>query len=168
MQYLVLGKIAVQLGCQAFKKEINMAINSINETSPSVQTHLGILQAVIHRMSTNSSSSKAWCITIVSAILVIVADKGRSELAWIAVIPTFLFMCLDVYYLALEKGFRKSYNSFVKKLHEGTMSAEDLYSVLPLGSPSEQQWESFRSFSIWGFYIGLFVLIGITKCVVLT
>ncbi len=145
-----------------------MASNSINESSPSVQTHLGILQAVIQRMATNSSSSKAWCITIVSAILVIVADKGKPEFAWIAVIPTFLFMCLDIYYLALEKGFRESYNSFVKKLHEGGITPEDLYSVLPLGSPSKQQWESFKSFSVWGFYIGLFVLIAITKNVVLT
>lgn len=145
-----------------------MINNSIDETSPSVQTHLGILQSVIQRMATNSSSSKAWCITIVSAILVIVADKSKPEFAWIATLPTFLFMCLDIYYLALEKGFRESYSSFVRKLHDGSISREDLYSVLPEGNQSMHQWESFKSFSVWGFYIGLFILIAITKNVVLS
>lgn len=145
-----------------------MTTNSMDESSPSVQTHLGILQSVIQRMAANSSSSKAWCITIVSAILVIVADKSKPEFAWIAILPTFLFMCLDIYYLALEKGFRKSYSSFVKKLHDGSISSEDLYSISPEGNQSMHQWESFKSFSVWGFYIGLFILIAITKNVVLT
>lgn len=140
----------------------------VDGTSPSVQTHLGIIQAVIQRMSVNSTSSKAWCITIVSAILVIVADKSKPEFAWIAVMPTFLFMCLDTYYLALEKGFRASYNTFVKKLHEGTLLPEDLYSVIPEGNQSKHQWESLKSFSVWGFYIGLFILIALAKHIVLT
>jgi hypothetical protein len=140
----------------------------IDGTSPSVQTHLGIIQAVIQRMAVNSTSSKAWCITIVSAILVIVADKSKPEFAWIAVMPTFLFMCLDTYYLALEKGFRTSYNTFVKKLHDGTLLPEDLYSVVPEGNQSKHQWESLKSFSVWGFYIGLFILIALAKHIVLT
>jgi uncharacterized membrane protein len=145
-----------------------MINNSIDESSPSVQIHLGILQSVIQRMAANSSSSKAWCITIVSAILVIVADKSKPEFAWIAILPTFLFMCLDIYYLALEKGFRKSYSTLVRKLHDGSISSEDLYSISPEGNQSMHQWESFKSFSVWGFYIGLLILIAITKNVVLT
>ena len=145
-----------------------MNSNSIDESSPSVQTHLAILQAVIQRMAANSSSSKAWCITIVSAILVIVADKSKPEIAWIAVLPTFLFMCLDIYYLALERSFRESYNSFVKKLHEGIISPEDLYLVFPEGNQSQHQWQSLKSFSVWGFYTGLFILIIVAKNLVLT
>jgi hypothetical protein len=140
----------------------------IDGTSPSVQTHLGIIQSVIQRMAVNSTSSKAWCITIVSAILVLVADKSKPEFAWLAVMPTFLFMCLDAYYLALEKGFRASYNTFVKKLHEGSLLAEDLYSVMPEGKKSKHQWESLKSFSVWGFYIGLFILIALAKYMVLS
>lgn len=145
-----------------------MTNNSIDESSPSVQAHLSILQSVIQRMAANSSSSKAWCITIVSAILVIVADKSKPEFAWISVLPTFLFMCLDIYYLALEKGFRASYSDFVRKLHDGSISSEDLYSISPEGNQSMHQWESFKSFSVWGFYVGLLILIVITKRVVLT
>jgi hypothetical protein len=143
------------------------AESALSETSPSVQTHLGILQSVIQRMATNSTSCKAWCITVVSAILVIVADKGKPNFAFIALVPTVLFLALDAYYLALEKAFRASYTNFVKKLHSGIAKAEDLYSIAPMGSHSEHQIEALKSFSVWGFYASLVVLIELTRTVVL-
>jgi uncharacterized membrane protein len=82
--------------------------SKIDESSQTVQTHLGIIQNVISRMAANSSSCKSWCITLVAAILVVIADKNNSKLALIAYIPTFLFLLLDAHYLALEKGFRIS------------------------------------------------------------
>src|SRR2546426_12383360 len=90
---------------------------SYAEDSPAVQAHLSIAQSVIQRMATNSASSKAWCITLVSAILVIVANKDKPDYTWLAAIPTFLFLALDAYYLSLERGFRNSYNTFVGRLH---------------------------------------------------
>lgn len=137
------------------------------ETSPSVQTHLGILQSVIQRMAANSTSCKTWCISIVSAILVIVADKGKPNFAFIALIPTLLFLALDAYYLALEKALRASYNDFVKKLHSGKARAEDLYAVAPKGNQSRHQIEALRSFSIWGFYATLVILIELARSLVL-
>ena len=139
----------------------------LSETSPSVQTHLGILQNVIQRMGANSSSCKAWCITVVSAVLVVVADKGKPDFAFIALIPTLLFLALDAYYLALEKGVRASYNDFVKKLHEGSAKAEDLYAVNPKGSQSGHQFEALKSFSVWGFYVTLAILIELARSLVL-
>lgn len=133
-----------------------------------MQAHLQILQAVIQRMASNSTSCKAWCITIVSAILVLIADKGKPELAWLAMLPAFLFLALDAYYLAMEKAFRSSYNSFVKKLHENKIGVEDLYSVIPKGNMSAHQIESLKSFSVWGFYGALVVLIVAAKALVLT
>ena len=138
----------------------------LSEASPSIQTHLGIIQGVIERMASNSSSSKAWCITLVSAILVIVADKGKPDFAFIALIPTLLFATLDIYYLAMEKGFRNSYNSFVKKVHDGTLVLDDLYSVVPEGNQTSLQFEALKSFSVWGFYVGLGVLIGLARYLV--
>jgi carbon starvation protein CstA len=139
----------------------------LDESSPSVQTHLGILQSVIQRMAANSSNAKTACITIASAVLVIVADKGKPDYAWIALIPNFLFMALDTYYLALEKGFRATYNNFVNKLHSGKATSSDLYFVSPSGSQSKHQWESLKSFSIWGFYVTLLLLIVIARGVVI-
>jgi len=140
----------------------------LSEASPSVQTHLGILQGVIVRMASNSTSCKAWCITVVSAVLVIVADKGKPDFALIAFIPNFLFMALDAYYLSMEKGFRNSYNSFVKKIHEASLTAEDLYSVKPEGKTITLQIEAIKSFSVWGFYLVVALLIALSRWLVLT
>ena len=122
---------------------------------------------MIQRMAANSSQCKAWCITIVSAILVIVADKSKPDYAWIALLPTILFLALDSYYLALEKGFRESYNLFVNKIHKNSLTPSDLYSVKPSGDMNKHQIESLTSFSVWGFYGGLFLLLIIARYVVL-
>ena len=60
----------------------------LSEESASVQSHLQIMQGVIQRMASNSTSCKAWCITIVSAILVLIADKNKPELAWLPCVST--------------------------------------------------------------------------------
>lgn len=133
----------------------------LDGSCPSIQTHLGILQGVIDRMAANSASCKTWCITIVSAILVVVADKEKPQLAWVAVLPTFLFAALDIYYLAMEKGFRNSYKCFVEKLHAKTLAPSDLYSICPTRDGSKLQWEAMKSFSVWGFYVPLVVLAGV-------
>ncbi|KUJ71664.1 hypothetical protein [Thiomicrospira sp. WB1] len=129
----------------------------------SIQTHLGIIQSVIQRMATNSTNSKAWCVSLVAAILVIVADKGNPDYAWIALMPTIIFAFLDAYYLALEKGFRESYNNFISKVHQKNLTEDDLFSVRPAGSMSRHQMEALKSFSIWGFYFSMAFLIFITK-----
>lgn len=144
---------------------MNNEIIEIDQNSASIQTHLGILQNVIQRMAANSSASKAWCVTLVSAVLVIVADKGMPDYAYIAFLPAVIFAALDAYYLALEKAFRNSYNDFISKLHNKTLIETDLYFVAPKGNMSRLQWESLKSFSVWGFYLSLMVLIFITKLI---
>lgn len=144
------------------------ALRNLPEESPSVQTHLGILQRVIDRMAANSTSSKAWCIAIVSAVLVIVSDKGKPDFVLLALLPTLLFFGLDAYYLALEKGFRNSYKSFVKKIHDGTLTPEDLYSIAPEGNASALQLQALQSFSVWGFYVVLALLIFLARQIVLS
>lgn len=118
-------------------------------------------------MAANSASCKAWCITLVSAILVIVAGKGKSHYALIALIPTLLFLVLDAYYLALEKMFRQSYNGFIEKLHKGEVVASDLYAVVPSGEMFSTFRASLCSFSIWPFYLTLLAMIWLAKALVL-
>lgn len=137
--------------------------NEYRENSQAVQAHLTISQSVIQRMASNSASCKAWCITLVSAILVIVADKGNPQYALLAIIPTILFLVLDAYYLALERLFRKSYNVFIEKLHKQEISASDLYAVTPTGNILKTFLSALLSFSIWPFYITLLVMIWIVK-----
>ena len=143
-------------------------MTEFKEDSPSVQSHLGIMQDVIQRMASNSTSCKAWCITLVSGILVIVADKGKPQYSYISIIPTFLFFALDVYYLSLEKRFRESYKAFVSKLHNGSLTSPDLYDVKPSDVTWELSLSSIKSFSIWPFYATLFMMILIVKDVAIT
>ncbi len=128
----------------------------LGDTSPSVQTHLGIIQGVIDRMAGNATSCKTWCITLVSAILVVIADKDRPNLALLAVPPVLIFGALDVYYLALENGFRNSYDAFITKLHAGKLLPSDLYSMRPSGKFKAK---ALKSFSVWAFYGSLLVII---------
>jgi hypothetical protein len=135
------------------------------EDSPAVTAYLNMMQSVIQRMSTNSASCKAWCITLVSAILVIIADKDKAQYALIAIIPTVLFLVLDTYYLALERMFRKAYNLFIDKLHNDSLVASDLYALTPTGKIINSFFSSILSFSIWPFYITLLASIWIVKSV---
>ena len=132
-----------------------MANNSnLNVESSSVQKHLEIMQGVIQRMGENSRSCKVWCVTLVSAVLVLVARTGNAEHALIALAPTLLFYVLDAYYLALERRIRNSYRGFVRKVHIGQADASDLYTVAPAGStPGTFLWAMFKSFSVLPFYV---------------
>jgi hypothetical protein len=141
--------------------------SQFTENSQSVQAHLQITQSIIQRMSSNSAQCKAWCITLVSAILVIVADKGKPQYALIAFIPALLFFVLDAYYLSLEKMFRQSYNAFIETVHNGTLSASDLYAVSPRGDFFDSFLSAIFSFSIWPFYTTLVGMIYLAKRLVL-
>ena len=127
---------------------------TLNEESSAVRTHLEIVQGVIQRMAENSRSCKVWCVTLVSAILVLVARTGSAEHAMIALAPTVLFFVQDAYYLSLERAFRKSYDAFVGKVHDGKVSTSDLYAVAPSGSIARGLFGAmFRSFSVLPFYL---------------
>lgn len=130
----------------------------IDENSQAVQSHLGIMQNVIQRMASNSTSCKTWCITVVSAILVMVADKGKPKYALLTLIPIFLFLFLDAYYLALEKAFINSYNKFITKLHSSNLTSDDLYAVAASGNLWSMTLLSLASFSVWPFYLTLTVM----------
>jgi hypothetical protein len=141
--------------------------NLLHEDSQAVQAHLTIMQSVIQRMASNSASCKTWCITLASAMLVLIADKGKPEYAWLALIPTILFFALDTYYLALERMFRSSYNDFIDKLHHGKIIASDLYVVMPSGSMIKIFGASLLSFSILPFYLMLVIMVIVAKKVII-
>lgn len=132
---------------------------SVDSSNQAVHAHLGILQAVIQRMAANSASCKTWCITLVSAILVIVADKGKPQFTILAIGPTLLFLYLDAYYLRLEKQFRNSYNKIVRNLHNGKLTGVDLFVVAPVGNPFAEFIRALLSSSVWPFYLLLTIMV---------
>ncbi len=149
----------------------------ITTESSSAHKYLDILQDVIKRMAGNSSSCKSLCITLVSAIAVLITNKQRSSYVWITLIPVLLFCFLDAYYLGLEQGFRVTYNEFVKKLQNGAATTKDLFIVIPKGTIKKHQADgltmleikSFNpvdgtlkalvSFAVYPFYLTLLVLL---------
>jgi len=142
-------------------------MSALNAESSSVQSYLSILQDVISRMATNSASCKTWCITIVSAILVLILNNSKLEFLYVALIPVLLFLFLDAYYLCLERLFRDRYNQFITKLHEEQVQIEDVYILAP---PNESTgialgtFKSIFSFSILPFYGILIAMIFTIKC----
>jgi len=134
---------------------------TVNCESQSVQNYLNILQSVINRMATNSSNCKTWCITLVSAIIVIIADKSNPVYIYIALVPMILFLFLDCYYLGLEKQFRNLYNKFIEKIHSDNVTINDLF-ILDPGNKKEKfgaSLKAFKSSSIWPFYLLLSLML---------
>ena len=132
---------------------------SLGIESSAVQHHLTLLQGIIQRMAENSRSCKLWCITIVAAVLVLVARTEQPNYALIALLPAILFLILDTYYLALERAFRNSYNAFVRKLHSGELQSADIYRLAPTGSIYRLSLACLKSFSIWPFYPALGIMV---------
>lgn len=132
------------------------APSTLGMESSAVQAHMTILQRIIGRMAENSRSCKMWCVTLVSAILALVAFRGEANHIFIALLPTALFSLLDAYYLALERSFRDAYNDFVTNLHGGRYTTSDLYIVPPPPRASVllrgKLWAMFMSVSVWLFY----------------
>ena len=139
-------------------------MKKVDFESGAVQSYLVILQGVLNRMASNSAGCKTWCITIVSAIVVIIADKSNPVYVWVSLVPVLLFLFLDSYYLGLEQRFRDSYNTFIKKLHNGTAEIDDVFIVTPGGGFFITLGSTFKaalSLSVWPFYILLLVMLGI-------
>jgi len=137
----------------------NNTIASLANNKESIHIHLNIFQEIIKRMATNSASMKTWCVAVISALLAMLVNMEKLCYAHILIVPIILFMILDLYYLALEKRFRDSYNDFTKKLHSGLLKQNDLFIIKPYGSVVKSLWKSLLSFSVWGFYGGIIVLI---------
>lgn len=125
---------------------------SYGAESSAVQTHLKIMQGVIERMAENSRACKIWCITLVSASLILVAMTDKPDYILVALVPIIMFLILDTYYLALERAFRGSYNTFVEELRNDNISSSDLYIVKPTGTIPNAFMHSLLSFSIYIFY----------------
>ena len=128
------------------------------------QSYLTILQGVIGRMAANSAAAKSWCIALVSAIIVVLADKHKPSYVSIALIPIALFFLLDAYYLGLERQYRERYNDFISKLHEGTAQVDDIFIVTPgggLGATLGAAFNACASVSVWPFYSVLGVMLGV-------
>lgn len=106
-------------------------------------------------MATNSANCKSWCITIVSAILVLAVDKGRPAIALIACLPVLVLFALDAYYLALERTFKSAFNCFAGRLQRQELRVSELFTIRDPAEPAVPWRDALGSVSVWPFYLCL-------------
>ena len=131
----------------------------LNENSPAVQTHLTMMQGVINRMAENSRSCKVWCVTLVAAVLVLVARDRRSRstrciaLGADIALPGSWTPTTWHWSGAFIRSFRTPSSS---KAHDDKVCKSDLYAVAPKGSSlGRLLWAMFLSFSVLPFYLAV-------------
>ena len=158
--FLILAGNVIMGQSDKAAREVFMAGNSdLTPESAAVQHHLTMMQGIITRMAENSRSCKLWCVTLVAAVLVLVARTEQPHYALLALLPAGMFLILDTYYLALERAYRCSYNKFVEKLHGGKLQPADLYRLAPTGSIPRLFFACLKSFAIWPFYPALAIMV---------
>ncbi|MBW1716029.1 MAG: hypothetical protein JRJ77_09420 [Deltaproteobacteria bacterium] len=143
---------------------------TVNHESPAVHNYLSILQTVISRMASNSAGCKTWCITLVSAMVVVIANIDKHDYIWIGLVPIVLFFFLDSYYLGLERRFRALYNDFVRKLHADNATNDDLFIVRTGDGFKDSMCSTFKacvSMSIMPFYGLLALMLVIVRVCIL-
>jgi len=81
-----------------------------------------MIQAIVARLSGQSSMVKGWCITLTAALLGFGASTTTPILALLAGYVVAAFAVLDGYYLAIERGYRALYR-------EATRDQTDTWSL---------------------------------------
>ena len=127
------------------------------------ETYLGYIQSVITRMGQNAFQAKAWCITVVAAVLIFYLGKEANGQHLICTIiacaVTALFCFLDTYYLYLERGYRKLYQ-YASDLETITPPIRDYDMQIPKGERGIKQYiKALFSVSTGLFYGTIMVLL---------
>ncbi len=81
------------------------------------QSHLGMIQGVVNRLSSNSFLLKGWSVVLVSAMFAFAAKDSKMVFIYLAYFPAISFWGLDGYFLRQERLFRALYDH-VRKLSE--------------------------------------------------
>ncbi len=125
-----------------------MATKKKAELSDHEIKHLEFIQGAIGRMGANSFQMKSWMLVVVTALLGSYANTGSKNFALLAVFPTFIFWCLDTYYLQQERKFRGIYND-VAGISEHPQAVRPF--EMPIHLYNEKKhlfWDVFGSFTI--------------------
>lgn len=70
------------------------------------ETYLQIVQSVVSRLASQSTTVKGWCITITAGLLGFALSTEEPAIAALAIYVVLAFAVLDGYYLALERSYR--------------------------------------------------------------
>ena len=71
--------------------------------------HLQMIQGVISRLATNSSTAKNACVALTAALIAIFVTKPNLLILLVLIASVAVFAFLDAKYLSLERAYRKFY-----------------------------------------------------------
>lgn len=77
-----------------------------------------MIQAVITRLSTQSTTIKGWCVTVTAALLGFGGNATNALISTVAIYVVAAFALLDAYYLGLERAHRVLYQQAVNDMVE--------------------------------------------------
>ena len=135
-----------------------------NKISEEQMKYLEFLQNIIARMNSNSFYLKEVSIIITTSCFAIYAANTSidKKVLLLPIVPTIIICFLDVYYLYLEKKFRKIYDLAVKDIHNNTNDIKlfDLLidKYLEKNKEKPNYFYTFCSLSIWPFYISICII----------
>ena len=117
--------------------------------------YLQMIQDVINRMSTTSSVFKGFVAMIIIGVTSLKLDEPHTEVLYIVGALIVIFAILDYYYLKLELGFRRLYDEVALNQHPIDFEMKPK-------TTGKGFWDfitCLKSFSIWGFYFPIFLLV---------
>jgi hypothetical protein len=83
--------------------------------------HLQMIQGVINRLSSNSFLIKGWSITVVAAMIALLARGAEKRYILFSLLPVMMFWFLDSVYLHNERRYTDLFNE-VRLLEESKIN----------------------------------------------
>jgi hypothetical protein len=125
--------------------------------NPAVIAHMNMLQAIINRLATQSSSCKTWCLSLVAALISFAGATKMPSIVTFALVPVVIFGFLDTMYLAQETAYRDLFNSVAASIRDGTYGKDRFFNASALHT-EKYILQALGSWSIWPVYGGLIAL----------
>lgn len=124
-------------------------------TRPEVQGFISLLDSIINRMGSNSANAKNWLMTLIAAAIAIQWSSDQLDQVLWLLIPTFLFMLTDLYYLGMERHFRDLQKSFIQSVRSGVDISNSVYDIPKINKCKQicNTFSAMDSLSIWPFYL---------------
>jgi hypothetical protein len=117
--------------------------------------HLQMIQGVINRLSSNSFLIKGWSITVVAAMIALLARGAEKRYILFSILPVVMFWFLDSVYLHNEHRFTALFNE-IRLLEENNI---DFSMDIKKFRKSNNWFKAFFSTTILIFYLALILTV---------
>ena len=120
--------------------------------------HLEFIQNIISRLNSNSFMIKGWAITIVSAVLALLATTSNKAFIAITGLPIIVFWVLDSFYLQTERKYAILYGKIIEPSSNIPPFNLNINSPEVSNEGGTSYFASFFSRTIKVFYLSLLIV----------